>query len=63
MLEGKRKKRIREYLQGENYLGGLQQESYLYGQTRGTTKNIGEDLREIGEDKRENKLEIEEQWK
>jgi len=32
----------------------------LGGQIRDTTKNIGEDLREIGENKKEDKLEEEE---
>jgi len=35
----------------------------LGGQIRDTTKNIGEDLREIGEDKKEDKLEEEELWR
>jgi len=32
----------------------------LGGQTRGMMRNIGKGLKEIGEDRRENKLEVEE---
>jgi len=43
-------------LQGENYLGDLQQGSYLGGQIRGMMKNTGRDLREIREGRRKGKL-------
>jgi len=62
-LEDRKERRIKGYLQEENYLGGSQQESYLDSQIRGTTRNIGKDLREIGEDGKKNKLEIKELWR
>jgi len=44
----------KEHSEGENYQKGLQQENYSDGQTNSTTKNIGEDWREIGDSRKEN---------
>jgi len=52
----------KEHLEEENCQGGLQQEKYLDGQTRGTTKNTGEDWRRIGDGGIENNHE-KEKWK
>ena len=50
MWRGKSTKR--GCLEEENYQEDLQQESYLDGQTRDITKNIGEDWKGIGDDRR-----------
>ena len=63
MLESKREKKIKGYLQGKNYLGDIQQESCLDGQTKGMTRNIGEDWKGTREDRKKNKLEKEKQQK
>jgi len=55
MSEGKKRKIIEEYLQGESYLGYLWQKNCLDGQIKGTIKNIGEDLKKTGEDTKEGK--------
>ena len=39
----------KQYSRGENYQGDLWQGSDLDGQIKGTTKNIGEDQKEIGD--------------
>jgi len=43
-----------ERSKGKSYQDNSQQENYLDGQTRGTTKNIGEDWREIGDSGKKN---------
>ena len=45
-----------KFVTGENCQKGLQQENYLAGQTRGMTKNIGADQRDIEDDGKEEKL-------
>jgi len=42
------------YTRGENCQGGLQQENYLGGRIKDTTKNIGENWKETGNDGRVN---------
>ena len=39
----------KQYSRGENYQGDLWQGSDLDGQIKDTTKNIGEDQKEIGD--------------
>ena len=53
-LEGRKEQKTREYLQEESYLEDSQQESYLGGQIRDMIKNIGEDLRGTGKDRKKN---------
>jgi len=50
-------------LEGENCQDDLQQKSYLGGQTNNMTRNIGEDWKEIGNNRKENKQEDKELWK
>ena len=59
MWQGKNRKK--GYLRGKNCQGDLQQENYLDGQIKGTTKNIRADQREIGDDGKGKNLKEEEQ--
>ena len=56
------KNTLKECSEGENYQKGLLQENYSDGQIRDTTKNTGENWREIGDGKKKNNWE-KEKWK
>ena len=59
----KDKNRKKGHLGEENYQEGLQWENYLDGWIKDTTRNTGQDWKEIGEDRKKKEQRNKKQWK